>query len=231
MPGGTDGSPSTGTHRLGLIALGDSITVGEGNMVCGTPCRSWALWLAELLDLPFTGRAVNGAVVGDVVREQLPRVRAAYDVGCLYVGVNDVRDADWNPASFERDLRVVVEGMGTRCARLLVLTAPLDLGRPPAGARVAELNAATRRVALAAGATVCPLDDLVGWTYVLPDAVHPTALGQLEIAALAAQALGATADGLPDRRLGPRGRASYGRSHLRMLARDVVRRRIEAARA
>jgi lysophospholipase L1-like esterase len=230
MPGTTVGSPSTGPGRLGLVALGDSITVGEGNMVCGTPCRSWALWLAELLDLPFTGRAVNGSVVGDVLREQLPRVRAAYDVGCLYVGVNDVRGADWSPASFERDLRGVVEGMGESCARLLMLTAPLDLGRPPAGAKVAELNAATRRAALAAGAAVCSLDDLGGWTYVLPDAVHPTALGQLEIAARAAQALGASAARLPDRRLGPRGRASYGRSHLRMLARDVVRRRVEAAR-
>lgn len=231
MPRATVDAPGPGTGRIGLVALGDSITVGEGNMVCGIPCRSWALWLAELLDLPFTGRAVNGAVVGDVVREQLPRVRAEYDVGCLYVGVNDVRGTTWNAVEYERELRVVVERLRSSCARLVMLTAPLDLGRPPAGAKVAELNAAIRRVAEAAEAAVCPLDDLGGWTYVLPDVVHPTALGQLEIAARAAHALGATADALPDRQLGRRGLASYGRSHLRMLGRDVLRRRIEAARA
>ncbi|MBA2517258.1 MAG: hypothetical protein H0V22_08100 [Solirubrobacterales bacterium] len=73
--------------RIGLVALGDSITVGEGNMVCGIPCRSWALWLAEALDLPFTSRAFNGATTADVRAAQLPRVRADYDVGCLYAGV------------------------------------------------------------------------------------------------------------------------------------------------
>lgn len=237
MTGGTrtgsdqDGG-DTAARRLGLVALGDSITVGEGNMVCGTPCRSWALWLAEVLDLPFTGRAVNGAVVEDVGREQLPRVTADYDVGTLFVGVNDVRDMQWDAGAFERGYRTVVDGLAARCARLLLITAPLDLGRPPAGAKVADLNAVLRRVADEAGAAVCALDDLRGWTLLLPDVVHPTALGQLEIAARAAAALGVPTDGrLPDRVLGPRGRASYARSHMRMLARDVVRRRMEAARA
>lgn len=219
------------TCRLGLVALGDSITVGEGNLVCGTPCRSWALWLAELLDLPFTGRAVNGAVVEDVVRDQLPRVRADYDLGTLFVGVNDVRGERWDPAAFERAFRTVVDGLAARCSRVLAMTAPLDLGRPPAGAKVAELEAVVRRVAGATGATVCDLSDLRGWTLLLPDALHPTALGQLEIAARAARALGACAEGLPDRVLGPRGKLSYARSHGRMLGRDVARRRVEAWRA
>lgn len=218
-------------ERLGLIALGDSITVGEGNMVCGTPCRSWALWLAELLDLPFTGRAVNGATAQDVVSRQLPRVTADYDLGTLFVGVNDVRDAGWDAAAFERGYRAVVDGLAARCARLLLVTPPLDLGRPPAGAKVGALDAVIHGVAAHAGATVCDLSDLGGWTLMLPDTVHPTALGQLEIAARAARALGTPADGLPDRTLGPRGRASYARSHARLLARDVVRRRIEAWRA
>jgi len=219
-------------RRLGLVALGDSITVGEGNLVCGTPCRSWALWLAEVLDLPFTGRAVNGAVVGDVLREQLPRVTSDYDVGTLFVGVNDVRNADWDADPFAAAYRTVAEGLAARCARLLLVTAPLDLGRPPAGAKVVGLNAIVRAVAEETGAAVCALDDLRGWTFLLPDVVHPTALGQLEIAARAARALGGEPDGrLPDRTLGPRGRASYARAHARMYARDVVRRRVVAARA
>lgn len=230
--GSRDEPGGSGPCLLGLVALGDSVTVGEGNLLCGTPCRSWALWLAEMLGLPFTGGAVNGAVVGDVLREQLPRVTADYDLGTLFVGVNDVRGMDWDAVAFERDCREVAEGLAARCARLLLVTSPLDLGRPPAGAKVSDLNAAIRRVAAGAGATVCALDDLRGWTLLLPDAVHPTALGQLEIAARAARALGAPVDGrLPDRVLGPRGRASYARSHARMLARDLVRRRVEAARA
>ncbi|HEX8104441.1 MAG TPA: GDSL-type esterase/lipase family protein [Solirubrobacteraceae bacterium] len=220
--------------RLGLIALGDSITVGEGNMLCGLPARSWALWLAEALDLPFTSRAVNGAVIGDVLRDQLPAVRADYDVGVVYIGVNDVRGTGWDPVTYEAGLRTVAETLRDRAERLLFLTIPLDLGRPRAGAKVAGANDVIRSVARDAGAAVAELADLEGWTLVLPDAVHPTALGQLEIADRAARALGAPrtpselAGGFT---LGPRGRASYARTHLRLLARDVLRRRIEAARA
>lgn len=217
--------------RLGLVALGDSVTVGEGNMVCGNPCRSWALWLAEALDLPFTSRAVNGAVTRDVLAQQLPAVRADYDLGCLYAGVNDVRAPGFDPVAFKRDLDPIVSGLAARCARVLVLTLPLDLGRPPAGAKVAGANEIIRAVADDARATVCSLDDLGGWTHVLPDAVHPTALGQLEIADRAAVALGAPLRpsdlaGSPD--LGVRGQAGYARTHARLLARDVLRRRMEA---
>ena len=220
--------------RLGLVALGDSITVGEGNMLCGLPARSWALWLAQALDLPFTGRAANGAVIGDVLREQVPAVRGQYDVGCLYIGVNDVRGMDWDPVAFDAGLREALATLAALAERLLAVTIPLDLGRPPAGPKVGGANAIIRRAAADAGAAVAALDDLAGWTLVLPDAVHPTALGQLEIADRAARALGAPR--LPSElaggfTLGPRGRASYARTHLRLLARDIVRRRVEAARA
>ncbi len=226
--------PATASSaRLGLVALGDSITFGEGNMVCGTPCRSWALWLAEALDLPFTSRAINGSSVEGVLREQLPRVRADYDVGCLFLGANDVRSVDWDAAAFEHGLGIAMAGLGERCDRLLTMTLPLDLGRPPAGAKVGDANAIIRRVAAETGATVVALDDFSGWTLMLPDAVHPTALGQIAIADRAAVALGAPArpselaGGIA---LGPRGKVSYARTHARMLARDVLRRRLEAAR-
>lgn len=203
-------------------------------MVCGIPCRSWALWLAEALDLPFTSRAVNGAVVGDVVRDQLPSVRGDHDVGCLYVGANDVRGLDWDPVAYERDLAAVARGLGERCSRTLLLTIPHDLGRPPAGAKVTAAGAIVRRVARAAGAAVADLDDLAGWLLMLPDAVHPTALGQIEIADRAAAALAAPrrpSELMGGIALGPRGRAGYARTHARLLARDLIRRRVEAARA
>ncbi len=70
----------------GLVALGDSITLGEGGSVLGVTALSWAQWLARALDLPYTCYARNGAVVGEVLRDQLPRVRPGHDVACLYVG-------------------------------------------------------------------------------------------------------------------------------------------------
>ncbi len=178
------------SERSGLVALGDSITYGEGGIVLGVDGRSWALWLAQALDVPYTNYAVCGARAPDVLTDQLPRVQRPYDIGVLYIGVNDVRDPGFDPAAYDRDVRRAAEELAPRCTRLLLLTIPLDLGRPRAGARVGAANGSIRAAAAAAGATVVALDDLAGWRHVLPDAVHATALGQLEIADRAARALG-----------------------------------------
>lgn len=176
----------------GIVALGDSITYGEGGIVLGVDGRSWALWLAMALDLPYTNYAVPGAVVAGVRGRQLPRVRdEPHALGLVYAGVNDVRGPDFDLAAYERDLDEVLAGLRPRCERLAVLTIPLDLGRPPAGAKVGRANAVVRALAATHGANVVALDDLAGWRHVLPDAVHPTALGQLEIADRAARVLGA----------------------------------------
>ena len=89
-------------HRLGVLAFGDSITNGGGELQWGVALHSWALWTARGLGLPYSGFAVDGATVGDVVREQIPRFAdttaqpgARYDVGLLYIGVNDVRTPGW----------------------------------------------------------------------------------------------------------------------------------------
>jgi len=191
------------TERFGLVALGDSITYGEGGIVLGVDGRSWALWLAQALDMPYTNYAVCGARAPGVLGDQLGSVRRAYDVGTLYVGVNDVRDPGFDPASFDRDVRRAAAGLATRCDRVLVATLPRDLGRPRAGAKVVTANASIRAAAAAVGATVVPLDNLAGRRWMLPDAVHPTALGQLEIADRAARALGAEL--LPSARTPPKG--------------------------
>src|SRR4051794_41246563 len=84
--------------RLGVLALGDSITNGGGELQWGVALQSWALWVARGLGLPFTTYAEDGARVTDVVARQLPAHErcaadpgARYDLGCLYAGVNDVR--------------------------------------------------------------------------------------------------------------------------------------------
>ena len=54
-------------------------------MTLGITPLSWAQWLSRALDLPFTSYAANGATVGDVLRLQLPRVRADYDLSLIHI--------------------------------------------------------------------------------------------------------------------------------------------------
>jgi len=179
---------SPGAH-LGVLALGDSITNGGGELQWGVALQSWALWVARGLGLPYTGYATDGARVEDVVGEQLPAAAARapapdarYDLGCLYIGVNDVRGFDWDPERFERGYRQALGFLGERCERVLAVTAPLDLGRPRAGAKVGELNAVIRRLAGEHGALVLDLSDFGARNLVMADHVHPTAFGQIAIA-------------------------------------------------
>ncbi len=216
--------------RKGLVALGDSITIGEGSMALGVTPLSWAQWLARALDLPFTAYAVNGATAADVRREQLPRVRADYDVATLYAGVNDVRSDNWDPVVYERDLDAVAAGLAARASRLLLLTLPHNLGRPPCAPKPVVANAIISDVAARHEATIADLRDFGGWTLVLPDVVHPTALGQLEIADRAARALGA---GTLPSALAPahdHATARYAPTHARMVCHDLVRRGVERLR-
>jgi lysophospholipase L1-like esterase len=170
--------------RLGVLAFGDSITNGGGELQWGVALQSWALWLARGLNLPYTGFATDGANVQHVLAEQLPRVSAAarYDLGCLYIGVNDVRGLDWDRAAFERGHETALAFLAERCDRLLTLTVPLDLGRPRAGAKVHEVNAAIESSAAKHGALVVDLGGFGARNLVMADHVHPTAFGQIAIA-------------------------------------------------
>jgi lysophospholipase L1-like esterase len=210
--------------RKGLLALGDSITVGEGSMTLGIAALSWAQWLARAMDLPYTSYAFNGATTADVVGEQLPRVRFHYDVATLYAGANDVRSPQFHAAAYERDLDAVAERLAQRAARLLMLTLPEDLGRPSCAPKPAEANAIVRRVAARRGALVADLADFGGWTLVQPDVVHPTPLGQVEMADRAARALGCAM--LPSELVRDRRGhvARYVPAHARAVARDLTRR-------
>jgi lysophospholipase L1-like esterase len=179
---------------LGVLAFGDSITNGGGELQWGVALQSWALWVARGLGLPFTSYATDGARVGDVVGAQIPaflaRSDARYDLGCLYIGVNDVRAPDWDAAAFEPQYREAVSFLRSRCDRVLTVTAPLDLGRPRAGAKVEELNAVVRR----ADALVLDLSAFGARNLVMADHVHPTAFGQIAIAEKALSVL--AADGM-----------------------------------
>ena len=57
--------------RLGVLAFGDSITNGGGELQWGVALQSWAQWTARALGLALTNFAVDGARVADVARSQL----------------------------------------------------------------------------------------------------------------------------------------------------------------
>jgi lysophospholipase L1-like esterase len=192
--------------RLGVLAFGDSITNGGGELQWGVALQSWALWVARGLGLPFTTYAVDGALARDVLGEQVPAFLqrsahpdARYDLGCLYVGVNDVRWPDWDPGAFAAAHAAILDVLAERCDRLLLVTLPLALGRPRA-AGVAEANAVIEAAARSRGALVLDLRDFGARNLVMVDHVHPTAFGQVWIAERALGVL--AADGM-DVRVAP----------------------------
>jgi len=218
--------PEPREPRLGVLAFGDSITNAGGELQWGVALHSWALWTARGLGLPYTGFAVDGASVGDLVSEQISAFAARsadpgarYDVGALYIGVNDVRAPDWDPDGFEAGLSTALAFLTPRCERTLALTVPAGLGVPAAGAAVAAANAVIERQAAAHGALVVNLRDFGARNQVMADRVHPTAFGQVAIAERALAVL--TADGLPTR-VAPASLIDYEISRRGRLRHDVT---------
>ena len=216
----------------GLVALGDSITVGRTEPMLGVHPQSWAQWLAEALELPVTILARNGARAQDVGAEQVPRLRGPYDLACVYVGVNDARSstgtprrtsASWHGSSMRRPARP----SACSCAR----------SRRTSGARARRRSPRRRARSCAGwprgrGAVVVDLGDFGGETLVLPDAVHPTARGEVAIAdraALALRAAGVQVARLPSELLekpapGVRARARWRWRYGVLAAKDALRR-------
>jgi lysophospholipase L1-like esterase len=187
---------------MGVLAFGDSITNAGGELQWGVALQSWALWVARGLGLPYTGYAVDGACAPDVIAEQIPAFRrrnadpdARYDVGCLYIGVNDVRAARWDATVFAGTYGAALDFLAARCDRVLTATAPLTLGVPPAGDKVHQLNAIIVREAAQCSALVVDLTGFGARNHVMADRVHPTAFGQIVIAERALAVL--AADGVP----------------------------------
>ena len=208
-----------------MLAFGDSITNGGGELQWGVALQSWALWVARATGLPYTGYAVDGAQVPDVLADQIPAFEelaapgGRYDLGCLYIGVNDVRSVAWDPVAFERDYRSALAFVAGRCERVLTASAPLDLGRPRAGAKVAELGAIVDRIAGELGALVVDLRDFGARNQVMTDHVHPTAFGQIAIAQRALARL--AADGM-DVRVDPASLIRYETTRWQRLCSDAT---------
>jgi lysophospholipase L1-like esterase len=211
---------------LGVLAFGDSITHGGGELQWGVALQSWALWVARALGVPYSAYAVDGANLAGVLAEQVPAFRrravspdGPYDVGCLYIGTNDVRGLDWDPAAYEEGLRAALRFLAPRCGRVLTATIPVDLGRPPAGAKVQVANAIVERAARETGALVVDLRGFRGRRVLMADHVHPTAFGQIAIAERALALL--AADGLAPR-VAPSELIAYETTRSKRLRGDLT---------
>jgi lysophospholipase L1-like esterase len=185
-----------GECKLGVLAFGDSITNGWGELQWGVATHSWALWVARGIGLPYSGYATDGARVRDVVENQIPafetvtaRSDARYELGCLYIGGNDVLAEDFSSAAFERDFRLALRYLTDRCERVLTALMPHDLARSLVRERVTEANGVVERVARACGVLIVDLSAFGARNHVMVDGVHPTAFGQLAIAERALEVL------------------------------------------
>ena len=106
-----DRHPRVSACRLGVLAFGDSITNGGGELQWGVALQSWALWIARGLGLPYTGYAVDGARAADVVaraaarrsaRARRRRTRATTSAACTSASTTSAR-SDFDAAAFARD--------------------------------------------------------------------------------------------------------------------------------
>jgi lysophospholipase L1-like esterase len=189
--------------RLGVLAFGDSITNGGGELQWGVAMQSWAMWTARGLGIPYSPYAVDGATVEDVITRQIPLFQrvadqnAYYALGCLYIGTNDVRLPGFEPAGFEQHHSDALEFLSERCDGLLTLTIPLDMGRPRNPELIEQTNQAIERSAARRQAAVLDLRRFGGRDVMMADHVHPTALGQVTIAERALELL--ALEGLPTR--------------------------------
>ena len=110
---------------MGVLAFGDSITNAGGELQWGVALQSWALWLARALGCPTPATPSTERAWPTSSAEQIPAFRARnadaearYDVGCLYIGVNDVRALDWDPAAFAAAMASALAFLAERCDRV-----------------------------------------------------------------------------------------------------------------
>jgi hypothetical protein len=130
-------------------------------------------------------------MVTDVLGTQIPRFEqvtagrnSRYDLGCLYIGTNDVRSPGFDREHFASQLDEALGFLAGRCDQTLTATIPLDMGRPHNHDRIEQTNQAIERTAANHHSLVLDLRRFAGRGVMMADHVHPTALGQVAIAEL-----------------------------------------------
>ncbi|MEU4365515.1 GDSL-type esterase/lipase family protein, partial [Promicromonospora sp. NPDC023987] len=154
-------SPAGRERSFGLVALGDSITVGVGDTVGPDAVHGpgWAAHLAVVLGVEaFTNLASSGARSHDVVGAQLDAALALRPrLATVLVGGNDVLRSDFDARRMLRDLHRCVTELCRAGADVVLVRLPLiglfelspRLVRRVMRRRVALINAAVDEVAAA----------------------------------------------------------------------------------
>lgn len=188
--------------RPRIVALGDSVTVGVGDV----DEQGWAVHLAHVLGGTLVNLAANGARAHTVITDQLDAAIASQPaVATLMVGGNDVLRGDFD----SRDVGSAVEQtlrrlLATGCTVVLLMPPPVGRALPaPAIVRrvLARRMDLVRAVTLAAVQRVSPAAGLlvldstrvqqVGGDRVLHiDRIHPSPLGHRLLADQVAELLG-----------------------------------------
>ncbi|SDX66334.1 Lysophospholipase L1 [Geodermatophilus africanus] len=184
-----------------VVALGDSLTCGEGVGVRVRPEDTWVALLARALPAGRLVRlAVPGARVADVRTGQLPLVPGGADIATLLVGLNDVARSGFDAAAVGAEILETVAALRSRAddvllGRLHDAGALLPLPARVAQAtrrRIEEVNAAVDEAARSSGVRVLDLRLVPvlarpgGWSV---DRVHPSPAGHHGMAAAAMEAL------------------------------------------
>jgi hypothetical protein len=185
-----------GSH--GVVAVGDSWLTGYGLPLGGLSCVSWAAWLAWAGGACLTQHAVNGATAQQVVRDQLPLLsHRRYQLGVAWLGANDIGRLDVD--ALTAALTQVCLGLRSSCQVVAVGTLPATMRTPDLSWRACEhavglANGLVRRVVEHAGVTLIELEGALNGPWSMaPDRQHPTSVGQLEAAHVAAASLGSLA--------------------------------------
>ncbi len=183
-----------------LVALGDSVTVGVGDI--GTP-SGWAAHLSWALGIDrFVNQARLGARARDVTRDQLPWAHAARPaLATVLVGGNDVLRGDFCAQEVGGHVERAADALGRSGADVLVIllhdprqTLPGPrIVRDVLGHRADEVNVEVRR--RLGGASRLALVDpgassittmRSAWSV---DRLHPSAIGHRALAEMALGAL------------------------------------------
>ena len=184
-----------------VVALGDSLTYGEGVGVRVDPDDTWVALLTRALPAGRLVRlAVPGARVADVRTGQLPLVPGGADVATLLVGLNDVARAGFDAAAVGAELLDTVATLRSRADDVLLgrlhdaaalLPLPARVARA-ARRRIEQVNAAVDEAASWSGVRVLDLRLVPalglpgGWSV---DRIHPSPAGHTGMAAAAIEAL------------------------------------------
>lgn len=192
-----------------LAVLSDSIGVGVGDPVAGGGWRGFPPLLADALGADLVNTSRNGARLGCLRTDQLPRaMRARPDAAIVFAGMNDTFRSDFDTGRLHHDLDTVVSTL-TGSGALVVTVRYHDHGRifrlpgplyRALANRVRDLNAIVDDVTARHGAELVDLGLLPGtyqqaaWSV---DRLHPSESGHRMLAGALAASLAAAGAHVP----------------------------------